>query len=72
MFFSIIDVLSRNIYFYHFKMKEKQFSTDLRNNAKEESSQNDYKPRIFLIKKIKANTILSSPYLFPFQLLPKN
>ena len=53
-------------------MKEKQFSTDLRNNNKEESSQNNYKSRIFLIKKIKANTILSSPYLFPFQLLPKN
>ncbi len=55
----------------HFKMKEKQFSTDLRNNTKEESSQNNYKPRIFLIKKIKAKAILSSPYLFPFQLLPR-
>ena len=41
------------------------------NEKKEDSSQNNFKPRpkIFLIKKIKANSILSSSY---FSLLPRN
>ncbi len=57
--------------FFHLKMEVKCFSKDSINEEKEDSSQNNYKPRpkIFLIKKIKANAILSSSY---FLLLPRN
>ena len=52
-------------------MEVKCFSKNSINEKKEDSSQNNYKstPKIFLIKKIKANSILSSSY---FSLLPRN
>ena len=55
-------------------MEVKCFSKNSINEKKEDSSQNNYKstPKIFLIKKIKANALLSSPYLSSFLLLPRN
>ena len=58
-------------------MEKKRFTNNSNNAMKEDSSQHDqndykHKPKIFLIKKIKANSFLFSPYLRPFLLLPRN
>jgi hypothetical protein len=52
-------------------MKKKHLTADSKNNTKEYSSQNIQKPKIFLIKKIREDIILSSVYLKPFLILHK-